>query len=44
MPTAVLTTVLAVEFDAQPVFVTGTVFSTTLASILTLTLLLRYLL
>ena len=44
MPTAVLTTVLAVEFDAQPEFVTGTAFSTTLASIFTLTLLLRYLL
>lgn len=43
MPTAVMTTILAVEFDARPKFVTGTVFTTTLASIVTLTLLLRLL-
>jgi len=43
MPTAVMATILAVEFDARPRFVTGTVFTTTLASIVTLTLLLRLL-
>jgi len=43
MPTAVMSTILAVEFDAQPKFVTGTVFTTTLASIVTLTLLLQLL-
>lgn len=37
MPTAVLTTVLATEYDADPPLVTATVFSTTLLSALTLT-------
>ncbi|HSO26787.1 MAG TPA: AEC family transporter, partial [Anaerolineales bacterium] len=37
MPTAVLTTVLATEYDAEPALVTATVFSTTLLSALTLT-------
>ncbi|MFQ6057373.1 MAG: AEC family transporter [Anaerolineae bacterium] len=40
MPTAVLTTVLAIEFGAEPRFVTSVVFLSTLASIVTLTLLL----
>jgi predicted permease len=38
MPTAVTTTVLAIEFDARPEFVTSVVFLSTLASPLTLTL------
>jgi hypothetical protein len=37
MPTAVITTILAVEYDNDPVFVTGTVLVTTLLSPLTLT-------
>jgi malate permease and related proteins len=37
MPTAVLTTVLATEYDAQPSFVTSVVILTTLLSPLTLT-------
>lgn len=40
MPTAVTTTVLAMEFDAKPDFVTAVVFTSTLASIVTLTALL----
>lgn len=43
MPTAILTTVLATEFEAEPVFVTSTVFVTTLLSPLVLTPLLAYL-
>lgn len=43
MPTAVLTTVVATEYDAEPSFVTMTVFVTTLLSPLTLTPLLAYL-
>jgi predicted permease len=42
-PTAVLSTVLATEFDTEPAFVTSVVFSTTLLSPLTLTPLLAYL-
>jgi len=38
MPTAVMTTVLATEFEADAPFVTLSVFVTTIASILTLTL------
>jgi predicted permease len=37
MPTAVTTTVLAIEFDARPEFVTSVVFLSTLASPITLT-------
>ena len=43
MPTAVITTILAVEYDLDPVFVTGTVLVTTLLSPLTLTPLIAYL-
>lgn len=43
MPTAVSSTILAVEFDSRPEFVTGTALISTLASIVTLTLLLRFL-
>jgi predicted permease len=43
MPTAVLTTVLATEYDVEPAFVTTVVFLTTLLSPLTLTPLLAYL-
>lgn len=43
MPTAVITTILAVEYDIDPVFVTGTVLVTTLLSPLTLTPLIAYL-
>ena len=37
MPTAVLSTILATEFDAEPAFVTTAVFSSTILSPLTLT-------
>jgi predicted permease len=37
MPTAVLSTILATEYDAEPAFVTTAVFTTTLLSPLTLT-------
>jgi predicted permease len=40
MPTAVMTTILATEFEAEPQFVAGVVFVSTLVSIITLTLLL----
>ena len=40
MPTAISSVVLAIEFDAKPRFVTSVVFVSTLASIVTLTLLL----
>ncbi len=43
MPTAVVTTILAVEFDVEPAFVTNTVFITTLLSPLTLTPLIAFL-
>jgi len=43
VPTAVLTTVLATEFDLQPAFVTTAVVTSTLLSPLTLTPLLAYL-
>ena len=43
MPTAVMMTVLATEFDVKPTFVTAVVFSTTLLSPLTLIPLLAYL-
>jgi predicted permease len=43
MPTAVLSTVLATEYDVEPTFVTSVVFITTLLSPLTLTPLLAYL-
>lgn len=43
MPTAVLTTVLATEYEANPSFVTAAVFVTTLVSPITLTPLLAYL-
>lgn len=40
MPSAVITVILATEFDARPRFVTAAVAGTTLASMITLTLLL----
>ena len=40
MPTAVTTTILATEFEAKPQFVASVVFVSTLASVITLTLLL----
>ncbi len=43
MPTAVLATILATEYDAEPAFVTTAVFATTLLSPLTLTPLLSIL-
>jgi predicted permease len=43
MPTAVVTTILALEFDVAPTFVTSTVFVTTVLSPLTLTVLIAYL-
>jgi malate permease and related proteins len=43
MPTAVITTVLALEFDLEPAFVTSVVVSTTLLSPFTLTLLIAWL-
>lgn len=43
MPTAVVTTVLATEYDAQPSFVTSAVFISTLLSPLILTPLMAYL-
>jgi predicted permease len=43
MPTAVLTTILALEFDTAPSFVTNVVFTTTLLSPLTLAPLIAYL-
>jgi len=42
MPTAVYTIVLAIEFGADPRFVTSVVFASTLASIATLTVLLSF--
>lgn len=43
MPSAVLTSILALKFDTEPEFVTGAVFITTLISPITLTLLLSLL-
>jgi len=43
MPTAVMTTVLATEFDTEPAFVTAVVFAGTILSAFTLTPLLAYL-
>ena len=43
MPTAVITTILAVEFDVVPDFVTSVVFASTLLSPLTVTLMIAYL-
>ncbi len=43
MPTAVITTILAVEFDVVPDFVTSVVFVTTLLSPFTVTLMIAYL-
>ena len=43
MPTAVITTILAVEFNVAPAFVTNVVFMTTLLSPLTLAPLIAYL-
>jgi malate permease and related proteins len=43
MPTAVITTILALEFDVAPTFVTNVVFVTTLLSPLTLAPLIAYL-
>src|SRR5262245_5362399 len=43
MPTAVITTILALEFDAAPAFVTNVVFVTTMLSPLTLAPLIAYL-
>ena len=43
MPSAVITTILAMEFDVEPTFVTNVVFITTLISPVTLTLLIAYL-
>ena len=43
MPTAVITTILALEFDVAPVFVTNVVFLTTVLSPLTLAPLIAYL-
>ena len=44
MPVAVITTIMALEFDVAPAFVTSAVFMSTLLSPLTLTPLLAYLL
>lgn len=43
MPTAVITTILALEFDALPDFVTSVVFVSTLLSPLTVTVMIAYL-
>ena len=43
MPTAVMTTILAAEFECDNSFVTVAVLSTTIASVVTLTLLLNWL-
>jgi predicted permease len=43
MPAAVVTTILALEFDAAPSFVTNVVFTSTLLSPITVTLLIAYL-
>jgi predicted permease len=43
MPVAVVTTILAVEFDVSPAFVTNAVFISTVLSPLTVTPLIAYL-
>jgi hypothetical protein len=43
MPTAVVTTILALEYDVMPAFVTSVVLLATLLSPLTLTVLIAYL-
>jgi predicted permease len=43
MPTAVVTTIIALEFDAEPAFVTSVVVATTAVSPFTLTMLIAYL-
>jgi predicted permease len=43
MPTAVVTTILALEYDVLPAFVTSVVLLATLLSPLTLTVLIAYL-
>jgi predicted permease len=43
MPTAVSTTILALEFDARPALVSRAVVATTLASLVSLTLLITFL-
>jgi hypothetical protein len=43
MPVAVITTILALEFDLEPEFVTSAVFLSTIASPLTLVPLIAYL-
>jgi malate permease and related proteins len=43
MPTAVITTILALEFDVAPAFVTNVVFVTTVLSPFTLAPLIAYL-
>ena len=43
MPTAVITTILALEFDVAPDFVTSTVFLSTMLSPFTLTALIAWL-
>jgi predicted permease len=40
MPTAVMASIIAVEFDARPKIVTGVIFVSTLLSVVTLTVLL----
>ncbi len=42
-PTAVMTSILAMEFGTEPEFVTGAIFASTLASIITMTLLVTWL-
>jgi predicted permease len=41
-PTAVMTSILAIEFGTEPEFVTGAIFASTLASIVTMTLLIAW--
>jgi len=43
MPTAVNTTILALEYDTWPNFVSNVVVATTIGSLLTLTLLIAFL-
>jgi predicted permease len=43
MPAAIMTTVLALEYDASPSFVTAVVFVTTLISPLTVTVIIALL-
>jgi len=42
MPTAVTTSILAMEFGTEPEFVTGVIFASTLASIVTMTVLVAW--